>query len=312
MKGLELCKAYYEEYGKPMLAEKFPELLPHIACGAFGSGSQYLGYDDEHSEDHDFWPGFLILLPGEEVVSRRAAFLLERAYAALPKSFRGYQRSLMAPQGGPRDGVMRTEDIFLEKTGTKDGSLTAEQWLYVPEQSLLEATCGQIWYDGSGEVSAVRERLAYFPEDIRRKKLAGCLALMGQSGQYNYTRCTSRGETGAAQLAVFEFAKNCMHAVFLLNRRYEPYYKWSFHAMRELPVLGFEAELLEYLITTDNDEAAEEKYRVIEGIAADVIDILIKQNLTNAICGDLSKHAVSVNDGIADAGIRNMDILAGV
>ena len=57
---------------------------------------------------------------------------------------------------------------------------------------------------------------------------------------------------------------------------------------------------------------AEEKYDVIEGIAADVIDELIEQGLTEANCGDLEKHAYSVNDGIMDAELRNMHILAAV
>ena len=83
--------------------------------------------------------------------------------------------------------------------------------------------------------------------------------------------------------------------------------------MRALPRLALEAELLEYLITTDNDgQMAQDKYDVIEGIAADLIDELIEQRLSKATCGDLEKHAYSVNDGIADGFIRNMHILAGV
>ena len=34
------------------------------------------------------------------------------------------------------------------------------------------------------------------------------------------------------------------------------------------------------------------------------------QNLTDAVCADLQKHAFSVNDHIADGTIRNMDIFA--
>ena len=83
--------------------------------------------------------------------------------------------------------------------------------------------------------------------------------------------------------------------------------------MRELKRLSIQAELLEYLITSDNrEEQAEEKYNVIEGIAADVIDELMEQGLTKAICGDLEKHAYSVNDSISDPEVRNLHILAGV
>ena len=75
MKGLELSKAFYEEYGKEML-EEFPELLPYLAAGLAGSGSECFGYDDEISADHDLEPGFCIFLPGEEIVDRKSAFLL--------------------------------------------------------------------------------------------------------------------------------------------------------------------------------------------------------------------------------------------
>ena len=83
--------------------------------------------------------------------------------------------------------------------------------------------------------------------------------------------------------------------------------------MRELPKLPMTAELLEFLLTTDNEEAIrEEKYYVMEDIASDVIAELQEQDLTKAVCGDLEKHAYSVNDRIADAGVRNMHILAAV
>ncbi|MCR4751594.1 MAG: DUF4037 domain-containing protein [Eubacterium sp.] len=313
MQGLALAKAYYETYGEPMLREQFPELLPYLAVGLTGSGSECFGYDDEVSQDHDFEPGFCLFLPGEETVDRRTAFQLERAYAKLPKEFRGFSRPLLQPVGGARRGVLRTEDFFREKTGTADGDLTAEQWLSVPSYMLAEAVNGEIWADAYGEVTRVREKLAAYPEDIRRKKLAGQLLLMAQSGQYNYLRCIRHQEAAAAQLAVAEFVKSTMEAVFLLNKAYMPYYKWSFRAMRALPKLALEAELLEYLLTTDNEPAtAEEKYDVIEGMAADVIEELQEQELTEAICGDLEKHAYSVNDRVEDAGLRNLHILAGV
>ena len=54
-------------------------LLRGYITGLFGSGSECFGYDDVTSQDHDFEPGFCIFLPGEDVVSRRDAFLLEQA-----------------------------------------------------------------------------------------------------------------------------------------------------------------------------------------------------------------------------------------
>ena len=113
--------------------------------------------------------------------------------------------------------------------------------------------------------------------------------------------------------------------LFLLNGQYQPYYKWTFRALRVLPRLSLLAELLEYLITTDNDSGMyEEKYAVIEDIAKDVMEELKRQEMTAADCGDLEKHAYSVdcrdlekhaysvNDSIRNAAVRNLHILAAV
>jgi hypothetical protein len=225
----------------------------------------------------------------------------------------GVRRALVSPAGGARHGVIRTSEFMRDKVGAPDGQLELMQWLFLPDYSLAEAVNGEIFMDGYGEVTAIRERLRRRPEDIRLKKLAGNLLLMAQSGQYNYRRCLSHGETGAAQLAIVEFAKSSMAAVFLLNGVYQPYYKWSFRAMRALPRLALTAELLEYLLTTDNEaDTAEEKYRVMEGIAADIIGELQRSELTEPVGADLEKYAYLVNDRIADAQIRNMHVLAAV
>lgn len=313
MKGLEISRSYFEEYGLPMLNEQFSDLLPLTAAGLIGSGSECLGFDDGVSRDHDFEPGFCIFIPGEDKVDRRTAFLLERAYSKLPREYMGLKRSLMSPVGGARRGVFRTSEFFREKIGSGDGILTNGQWLSLPEQALLECTNGEIFTDPYGEVSMIRKRLAFYPEDIFKKKLAGQLLLMAQSGQYNYGRCIAHGENAAAQLAVGEFVRSTISVIFLLNRRYQPYYKWSFRALRELPKLSILAELLEFLLITDNSgDQAEEKSGVIEGIASDVIEELMDQDLTDAICGDLEKHAYSVNDRIEDPELRNLHILSAV
>lgn len=91
----------------------------------------------------------------------------------------------------------------------------------------------------------------------------------------------------------------------------KPYYKWSFRALRELRGGEDLARSLEWLISTGNDETlAEDKYFCMEGIASDVIEKLQEQGITEAICGDLEKHAYSVNDGIRDAEIRNLHVMA--
>ncbi len=306
MNGLELSIAYYEEYGRPMLESQFPQLLPYLAAGLFGSGSECLGYDDELSRDHDFEPGFCILLPDEETVDRRSEFLLSRAYAKLPKTFCGVTRAALSPVGGARHGVMRTSEFFEKTVGAPDGRLTLRQWLTLPEQALLEATNGAIFHDEWGEVTRIRETLACFPEDVRRKRLAGQLLLMGQAGQYNYARCLAHGEAAAARLAAGEFVRSTLCAVFLLERRYQPYYKWSFRALRSLPRGATLAEPLEHLLFS----GAEDSSDAIELVAAAVSELLRADALSDTAGSELERHAYAVNDRIADATLRNLHILA--
>jgi len=313
MKGLELAERFYFECGAPMLREKFPEIEKYIAAGLCGSGSECFGYDDELSADHDFEPGFCLFIPDEDIVDSRCAFALERAYSALPKVFMGYRRSSVSPVGGQRHGVIRISDFLTAKTGDKEGNLTDSDWFFLPEQSLAEATNGRIFSDPSGHFTSVREKLSYLPENVRLKKLAGNLLVMGQSGQYNYPRCLLRKDTAAAQLCVTEFVNSTLRAIFLLNKKYIPYYKWTFRALKELPRLSDLSSSLEYLISSGNGEKEGiKKKALIEDICCSVAKVLKADGITIYSGDEAEGHAYSVNDRITDSNLRNLHILYGV
>ena len=313
MQGLELSRRYFEELGAPMLRERFPEWADRLAVGLAGSGSECFGWDDAVSQDHDFGPGFCIFLPEEELLDRGTAFRLERAYAALPKEYLGFSRPRISPVGGDRRGVIRLGDFLEARTGTRDGVLPLASWLRLEEQYLAEVVNGELFWTGDGVFASVRERLSRQPADVRCKKLAGRLLLMAQAGQYNYPRCLAHGEPAAAQLAAGEYVRHAVAVIFLLNERYLPYYKWQFRALRGLPLLGGEAETLELLLTTDNGrEMARAKQELMENLASAIITALQDRELSEAVCGDLEKHAYSVNDRVADPELRNAHILTAV
>ena len=208
---------------------------------------------------------------------------------------------------------MRTADFFLDKVGAPDGMLSMEGWLSVPEQGLAEATNGCLFFDRYGEVSAIRERLRCYPENIRLKRLCGNLLLMAQAGEYNYARCLAHGEQAAAQLALYEYVESAVSAVFLLNQKYKPFYKWCFRAMRSLARLGDLEENMASLLYSRNDgEMPQRKLATIREINRKLIGILRDDKLTKADTDDLEAHAYSVNDRITDPAIRNMHILAAV
>ncbi len=311
MQGLEISRQFYLQYGKPMLQEQFPHVLDRIAVGLAGEGSQCMGFDDALSRDHDFEPGFCLWITRED--AQRFGFSLERAYAKLPKEFMGLRRSPLSPVGGNRYGVITVEDFYTRFLGAPTAPDSMERWLYTPAFSLGAASNGEVFADPLGVFSSVRNvLLGGYPEDIRRKKLAAHTVLMAQAGQYNYPRCIARGETGAAQLAVFEFVKHAISAIYLLNNRYEPFYKWVYRGLRQLPLLGHIADALQALTELDNSpQCVHAKQAAIEDIAVVLIEEFINQDLTQTVCGDLEKHAYSILDGVRDGVLRNMHIMEG-
>ncbi|MBR4768974.1 MAG: DUF4037 domain-containing protein [Lachnospiraceae bacterium] len=338
MKGLELSEQYYLAYGKDMLETSFPGLLPLIAVGMAGPGSECLGFDDDVSADHDFGPGFTIFLPDESEVSRRAAFLLERAYMKLPEEFMGYRREKLSPAGGNRFGVVRRSDFFLASTGTADGFLSDNEWLSLPEQSLLEAVNGKLFYDGDGVMSAIRSHLSSMPEDVRLKKLAGALYVMGQAGSYNYKRIMLHNEAGSAVLSLAEFASEALHAVYLINHAYMPYYKWSFRGARGLGRFADDyspADLASDLEAVLLDPSgAESRIKTVEERTVEAVLSYLKDSGFSVMPGrstessnpyrlrqggeafaeskDLGTLSMIVNNCVQDADLRNRSIFAGV
>ena len=224
-----------------------------------------------------------------------------------------FERSKLNPVGGNRHGVIRISKFFKDKVGDSNGNITTDGWFYISEQFLLEATNGKIFCDNFGLMTDIRNRLSYLPKDIRLKKLAGNILVMAQSGQYNYKRCIDRQETGAAQLAIGEFVNATLKVIFLLNKKYMPYYKWSFRALKDLELLSELSDQLEYLISSTNTKKESElKIEIIENIAKSIINELEKQSLTRASSNNLVNHAYSINDKIQDSEIRNLNVMYAV
>lgn len=246
MKGLELAEEYYKTYGRQMLQDKFPHLTGQIAAGLVGYGSECLGFDDEISMDHDYGPSFCVWLPRD--IYREYGAQIQAAYEELPGEFMGYGRRVSEEQGQGRVGALCLEDFYLEILGRDTVPETEQEWLALPEENLAAATNGKVFEDRPGRFSAVREGLLqYYPKAVWIRKLVQALAKAAQSGQYNYARAMKRGERIAAELALAEFIRESMQVVYLLNKRYAPFYKWMHRGLRDLPVCSEVGDMLNLL-----------------------------------------------------------------
>lgn len=310
MRGIDAARRWYESAGAPMLEREFGDVVSRIAVGRAGHGSECFGYDDAVSRDHDYFTGFQLWIT--EADEREFGFRLERAYARLRKEFPPDEGADTGSSelGDAEDGVVTIEDFYRRHLGFPGAPQDWRQWLYTPDHAFAEATNGAVFRDGLGVFSGIRDTILNgMPEDVRRKKIAARAVFMAQSGQYNYMRCLRHGEPGAAALALDEFVRNAARMVFLLNRRFAPYYKWVFRAMRDLPKLGeISGKLTELLTARESGEATLER---IEAVCAVIASELRAQGLSDCEDVYLEPHAFVVQSGIVDREIRALHIMEG-
>ncbi len=309
MKGLELSRKYFEEYGLPMLEQKFPQYIDKMAAGLVGEGSECLGFDDEYSRDHDFGAGFCIWLPDE--LYRSIGTELQKEYDRLPEAYMGISRNITAMNPG-RTGAMSIDSFYFRYTGLKRAPIDNMEWFRIPEHFLATVTNGQVFMDRLGQFTEIRSSLMeYYPDDVLRKKLASRCAVMAQAGQYNYPRCIKRGERSAAYLACSEFIKAALSAVYLLNRRYMPFYKWSFRGTESLQLLKDAVSVLRKLSLTDDAGKYDMmKQELIESVCHDVINEMNMQRLTFVTETFMEAQAFDLMKGVQDTRIASMHILA--
>ena len=301
MKGMELSRLYYEKVCKPVIEKEAGELTERTAVGLVGEGSECYGYDDEISRDHDFGPSCCFWLTKEDY--RIYGGKLREILDSLPKSFMSFPALKMSEWGGGRRGVLNTESFYRKFTGKENGPETLDEWRMIPETNLSIVTNGSVFSDPLGEFTKIRNRLLeYYPEDIRLDKIASRCMKIAQSGQYTLGRCLKRGEFVAARIAEAEFINESIYMIYLLNKKYMPFYKWMHKDMQFLPILGKEVHnLLNNLISIQNSEKPE----TAEKICGLIINELKIQGISENKSDFLLDHGPDIQRKISDESLRN-------
>ena len=324
--GIDLCERYYKAIGRPMLQARFADYIPRMAMGVAGDGSDCFGFDDAISTDHDWGPGFCVWLTDEDYAA--IAQELNAAYQALPEDFGGKTYNYHKAQAAGRRGAINIGNFFRGYLGRPEGPQTNMEWLQTPESYLAVATNGKVFEDNLGKFTAIRERLlGYYPEDVRRKKIAAKTILMAHTGQANFCRCMARFDTVAASMALHQFIEATMLNVYLLNKRYAPYYKWMWRGLEGISRLSDVPEMVRQLAETKLDpknwthtdgrismqppNMNDPAIVLIERICSRVAEELRAQGFSNERGDYLEGHAYSVQSGIKDPQLRQTNIMRG-
>ena len=324
--GMDLCERYFYQVGLPMLEERFGDELDHIAAGLVGEGSECFGFDDAISTDHDWGPSFCLWLTDKDY--DRFGAQLAAAYDELPEEFEGRRFARHREQAAGRRGVLRISSFYAKFLGRPTVPESPLDWLRLPESYLAVATNGKVFADPVGEFSRIRNALlGFYPEDVRRKKLAAQVATMAHTGQANFCRVMARFDTVAASMARAQFIEAAMKVTYLLNHRYALYYKWMWRGLRELSVLPEMPELIRQLAEAPLDAAAwknvgsnvstmppntaDASVNLMEKICALVAGELTRQGLSNATSTYLEDHAYAVQASIESPQVRGLNLLLG-
>ncbi len=289
--GMELAREFYEQAGRPMLQQKYPEYVGRIAAGLAGEGSECLGFDDAFSVDHDFGPGFCLWLTKEDY--QAIGSQLQADYQALAAQWSGAPTRNITPEGTNRVGVMEIDEFFRRFTGhthapKADSLRDVMVWNTIPQERLAAAVSGQVFEDSLGEFTRRRAEFSKYPEPVRLYRLGQALGRMAQAGQYNYPRAKKRQDTDMMYACLAEFVSAAQETAYLLDETYMPFYKWRARGMEQLEHAGSLIPLLHWLMERPAADGQAEE--TIEVVCACVAAELKRQGLASSDDTFLEHH----------------------
>lgn len=319
IKGMELSYTYYKEIGENILEKAFPDLFEKMTIGLLGMGSECYGMDDSFSQDHDFYPRFMIFV--DEETDDHIVSAIQKVYDELPNYYLGYLRQ-HTRYSEKRDGVFKIETFFKQMLGQHYVLQNTLDWFYLDEGELSLIQNGKIFKEGNNTFNRWRQQLYYYNEDVRLKKIMSCLAKMAQAGQYNYARMMRREDIVAANQAQSLFIEETLKVLFLLKRVYSPYYKWRFKLAKELMENEIILQWLEDLVCAEFNvsvyrkdttivNSQDDKAVLIEKISKEIVKELKKQHLTDHEANFLQDHLENIRMRITDPEIKKMHVMEG-
>jgi hypothetical protein len=247
VKGLDLNRDFYFKAIEPILIKEFPDL--QYAAALIGVGSEVLGFDSQMSSDHHWGPRGMLFLSAD-VHEKHHQIIWDVLANGLPYIFGGYATHFTPPDEktgkswtreeinrGPINhlvGVLSLETYCERYLGINPGvPMTPKMWLTIPGQRLRTFTGGEVFRDGIGELTELRKRLAYYPDQVWLYLLTAAWARIGQE-EHLMGRAGFQDDDLGSRLIGARLVHDLMNLCFLIERVYPPYSKWFGTAFKEL------------------------------------------------------------------------------
>lgn len=167
--------------------------------------------------------------------------------AVLPDRLGGYPTRFATtwdPQVRHRVQIEDVATFVASRTGiTASDVLSVGEWLSLTGQAILEVTAGPVFVDMAGDLTAVRERLAWYPDDLWVYVVATDWARLRQELPI-VGRAADRGDELGSRVIASRMVSVGMHLAHLLERRWPPYPKWAGSSLSRLPQARSSAEPL--------------------------------------------------------------------
>jgi hypothetical protein len=243
--GIKLSRIFYDEAVLPILKTHFPT-QPHAAAH-IGTGSDTLGFDTPMSTDHDWGPSVTLFLRERDIhIGPRIAEVMSEN---LPYTFHGYSTHFGYSPDEPGTRILQpitegsvnhkvfvtTVPIFVQHHLGFDLTqpLAPADWLTFPSQKLRSITTGAVHHDGVGDLTAMRERFAYYPHAVWLYLLASGWQRISQE-EHLMPRAGYAGDELGSSLIGSRLVRDIMSLCFYMERQYAPYPKWFGTAFNRL------------------------------------------------------------------------------
>ena len=306
--AFDSSRRFYLNRVKAMIGEYFSEYEDRIAVGLAGEGSDCFGYDDFISRDHDFGTGVCLWINDEDM-----KLFGEELSDRYNKLVDEVENNNLSARLRERRGVMTIHDFYSNILGidcdTDNISISDTDWQMMDHTCIATAVNGEVFRDDKGDFTAYRNKLLdYYPDHIRRYRLAAALHNFAAAMQVNYARCMTRGDTVAARLCHEQGLEAAMELFFLLKKQYPPYYKWTYRRLSEIDEEGSFSMLVKRFAEEPGDMSVWEGkgYHpnyinlsdplvvITERIAEKLVEMLSEQGLTQGKDPYLEKYVNEV------------------